>query len=73
MPLPLRDLAGLPSERLARLASAVEGHTTLAEVVRWGIGQSPPAMVSAVVKQDEFTQDIVLPACDNLYFVYDTT
>lgn len=48
-------------------------HRTLEEVVRWGLSQQPLRMIQSVLVQDEYTNDVVLPAADGVYLVYDTT
>jgi len=60
------------SER-ASLAAETGSHRTLADVVRWGLAQNPPRMVTEIVKQDEFTQDVVVPHSSGRYLVYDTS
>jgi hypothetical protein len=42
-------------------------------VVRWGIEQRPPRLVSDVIKQDEYTLDVVLPIDAGRYLVFDCT
>jgi hypothetical protein len=60
------------TDRSALLAEA-SAHRSLAEVVRWGLAQSPPRLVADVIVQDEFTHDVVLPFSDDTVLVYDTT
>jgi hypothetical protein len=72
MQVPVRDRAGLAPTRLAELAAAVQRLATLADVVVWGLAQPPPAMVSQVVVQDEYTHDVILPLRD-CWLVFDTT
>jgi hypothetical protein len=48
-------------------------HRTLEEVVRWGLAQKPPRLIQSVVTQDEYTNDVVLPAADGVVLVYDAT
>jgi hypothetical protein len=45
---------------------------TLADVVRFGLAQSPPQTIVDVVVQDEFTHDVVLP-WNGQYLVFDAT
>ena len=66
------DRANLSDARREALRSAVEGHRTLAEVVRWGLATRAPRIVENVVVQDEYTHDVVLRA-DDVWLVYDTT
>jgi hypothetical protein len=51
----------------------VAGLGTLAEVIRWALGSQPPREIVAVVAQDEYTNDVVLPWRDGSYLVFDTT
>jgi hypothetical protein len=70
----ISDRAGLPAGRLRALERELAGAQTLAEALRWGRAQSPPAEVSEVVTQDEFTHDVVLHAAgEGVYLVFDTT
>jgi hypothetical protein len=63
-----------PSDASADAMVAIaRKHRTLEEVVRWGLSQRPPRMIQRVVVQDEYTHDVVLPAADGVYLVYDTT
>jgi hypothetical protein len=45
---------------------------TLDRVVSYWLSRDPPRLVVDVVKQDEFTQDVVFRDGDR-YLVYDTT
>jgi hypothetical protein len=66
--------AGISEEALAELEDAVRDHTTLERVVRWSMFRSPRRLIDKVVKQDEYTLDVVLPLDDEgLCLVYDTT
>ncbi len=55
------------------LLEEVAGFRTLAEVVRWSFGRSPPCELVEVVAQDEYTNDVVMTAPGDLYLVFDTT
>jgi len=46
---------------------------TLAEVVRWSLGCSPPCEIVEVVVQDEYTHDVVMTGPDDLYLCFDVT
>ena len=65
------DRAALVADVRIELEAWVADHTTLERVVRWGIARGH--IVSQVIKQDEYTQDVVLPIGDALYLVYDCT
>ncbi len=45
---------------------------TLSEVVTWCLAAQPPAEISAVIHQDEFTLDVVVSAGPR-WLVFDTT
>lgn len=51
----------------------LEGLTSLAGVIRWAVGRTPPAEFVDVVVQDEFTHDVVVRVAEDLFFVFDTT
>jgi hypothetical protein len=55
------------------LRSLVTRHRTLEDVVRWGLAQSPPALIANVVVQDEYTHDVVVPHPSGVVLAYDTT
>ncbi len=66
MALPIDDRVGLaPAQRQALEATLAAQHI-LQDVVRW-------RMVSAVVTQDEYTHDVVVPWDGGLHLVYDST
>jgi hypothetical protein len=71
--IPLHDRVGLPAEQREALEAAVARQPTLAEVLRWGLAQTPPRVIAEVIIQDEFTHDVVLPWRGDLHLVYDTT
>jgi hypothetical protein len=68
----LRCHGEVPPELVESAAAVIGTQTTLEHVVRWGLTDSPPRLVAEVVKQDEFTLDVVLP-WRGVYLVYDTT
>ncbi|HWQ33764.1 MAG TPA: hypothetical protein VNQ79_13020 [Blastocatellia bacterium] len=41
--------------------------------MRWAAAQSPPLVVAAVITQDEYTHDLLLPWRDGLTLVYGAT
>ena len=45
---------------------------TLEQLVRWGLAQTPPALIADVIIQDEFTHDVLLEHAGQ-WRVYDTT
>lgn len=72
MPTPLLDYADLDADTRAGLERIVAGHTTLERALDWGRQQEPPMAVAAILTQDEYTHDVVLPYAGR-YLVYDTT
>jgi hypothetical protein len=77
--LVLGDRIGLAPSLLNRLRAEVSDHVTLERVVHWALGSKPPRRIAAVVKQDEFSEDVVVAlggidgAESDLYLVYDST
>lgn len=71
--VPLTDLTGMTPGTRAALERELAPLTTLQDVVRWGFAHAPPRDVAAVVVQDEFTHDVVLPWEGHRYLVFDTT
>lgn len=49
-----------------------EGLRTLSEVVAWCLAAQPPAAITEVIHQDEFTLDVVVSA-GRRWLVFDTT
>jgi len=64
---------GIDEPERASRAAETASHRTLADVVRWGLAQKPPQLITEIVKQDEFTQDVVVPHRSGRYLVYDTS
>ncbi|MDX2010569.1 MAG: hypothetical protein SFW67_10280 [Myxococcaceae bacterium] len=60
------DLRGVLEREVLPLSS-------LQDVVRWAFAQTPPRDVAAVVVQDEYCHDVVVPWRDGLVLVFDTT
>ena len=71
--IPLHDYAGLSEARLAALRVVVSGHRGLDQIFAWGCAQSPPVHPADVVKQDEFTHDVLVPLADGTWLIYGTT
>ncbi|RYZ42727.1 MAG: hypothetical protein EOO71_06710 [Myxococcaceae bacterium] len=71
--VPLTDRTGLLPAQRAQLERELAPLTLLQDVVRWGFARAPPRDVSAVVVQDEFTHDVVVPWEGERYLVFDTT
>ena len=72
-PVVFRACVDLPLHQRRELASILAAHHTLGQAVRWGLELPEPGMVSQVVKQDEYTHDVVMPIGAGVYAVYDST
>ena len=59
-----------PEERAA-LERQLAPVASLHDLIRWGLARG--WMVTAVVVQDEFTHDVVMPAGDRRVLVFDST
>lgn len=57
----------------AVLEREVQPLSSLQDVLRWAFAQTPPCDVAAVVVQDEYCHDVVVPWRDGLVLVFDTT
>ena len=68
----VRDAAGIDTRTRGHIEAIVAHQSTLEHVVRWGLASMPPRLVVDVVKQDEFTHDVVMPY-RHVFLVYDTT
>lgn len=69
----LRACCELSEERRLALQRAVATHTTMEHVARWVFSQTPPLDIVDIVRQDEFTHDVLVPLPDGLVLVYDST
>ena len=67
----LEDRAGLAAEEKAALERELAPLVTLHDLIHWGLARG--FMVSAVVVQDEFTHDVVMPAGAGRVLVFDST
>jgi hypothetical protein len=59
----------MPSEILHEAGS----FHTLEQAMQWGFARKPPAQLSTVVTQDEFTHDVVIKVETEVFLVFDTT
>jgi len=73
VPIPFTDLARLSPEEESALRAAVAEHRGLDDVFAWGRRQSPPVHPVDVIKQDEFTHDVLVPLPKGRWLVYGTT
>lgn len=68
------DIRGEVAPALREALEAATAHQrTLEDVVRWALAHQPPRLIEDVIKQDEYTQDVLVPYADGVYLVYDTT
>ena len=68
----LLDYAGLDQATKAELRLAVAEQTTLERALDWARRQQPPLSVEAILTQDEYTHDVLVPYAGR-YLVYDTS
>jgi hypothetical protein len=70
------NLSSVPADEFAKLASEVDQHEGLSQVLAWAathrVGTFVPQIVAEVITQDEFTHDVIVPYKD-VFLVYDTT
>jgi len=71
--LPFHDHASLPPTEAEALRLVTAKHAGLDDIFAWGRRQSPPVHPEDVVKQDEFTHDVLVPFATNRWVVYGTT
>lgn len=72
-PIPFADFAHLTPQEEEGLASLVAQHGGLDDIFAWGRRQSPPVQPADVIKQDEFTHDVLVPLPKGRWLVYGTT
>ena len=72
----ITNLAVLPEVEFASLADELAKQKTLGQVLTWAGAKSSkgflPQIVAEVIRQDEFTHDVVIPY-KKIFLVYDTT
>ena len=73
MAIKLTDYAGLPASELSEVETLVQPHRGLDDIFTWGRSQTPPVHPANVIKQDEFTHDVLVPLPSNRWLVYGTT
>jgi hypothetical protein len=69
----LTNYAGLTDSELAELRHAIAGHRGLDDIFAWGRQQVPPIAPADVIRQDEFTHDVLVPMPSGRWLVYGTT
>ena len=73
MRIPVTDYAGLAAVERERVEELVQGHRGLDDIFAWGRIQQPPVHPANVIKQDEFTHDVLVPLPSDRWLVYGTT
>jgi hypothetical protein len=71
--VPITDHVGLPPDEAEQIGRVVAEHRGLDDVFAWGRRQSPPVHPADVIKQDEFTHDVLVPLATRRWLVYGTT
>ena len=72
----IRNLTNLSEREFAEVEQKLAKHKTLGQILTWASSQPQkdflPQIVAEVIKQDEFTHDVIVPY-KNLFLVYDST
>ena len=67
----------ISKETSENVSSEISDQENLKDMMAWALAQPAgtflPRVVSAVIVQDEFTHDVIVPRFDGLVLVYDTT
>lgn len=71
--VPLTFSGSIPVELGRQLASELTHLLTLADVLAWARGATPPRQVTEIVTQDEYNHDVVLAVDASRFLVFDTT
>jgi len=71
--IPFADHVGLNADEAEQLSRVVLEHRGLDDIFAWGRRQSPPVHPADVIKQDEFTHDVLVPLAKERWLVYGTT
>ena len=69
----LTDYASLLQGERENLSQIVSQHRGLDDIFAWGRQQSPAIIPADVIKQDEFTHDVLVPLPGDRWLVYGTT
>jgi hypothetical protein len=69
----LTDFASLSPDEREGLGRIVSEHRGLDDIFAWGRQQSPAIVPADVIKQDEFTHDVLVPLPGSRWLVYGTT
>jgi hypothetical protein len=71
--VPFTDHAGLSASERETLLARPCRLRGLDEIFAWGRTQNPPVHPADVIKQDEFTHDVLVPFSPARWLVYGTT
>ncbi|MFL5620245.1 MAG: hypothetical protein ACJ79A_17845 [Gemmatimonadaceae bacterium] len=71
--VPVRAVGSIAPDVLAHAESELAHQHTLADVLAWARGQSPPRAVTEIVTQDEYTHDVVIPFDGSHFLAFDAT
>jgi hypothetical protein len=69
----LIELAATTPATLAALRSDLDAVRTLGDVLTWARTLAPPVPNPAVVTQDEYTHDVLVPWREGLVLAFDVT
>jgi hypothetical protein len=70
---PIENRANLSSENFGQIFGSVSSHSSIKHALDWLRSHDPPLAPTAMVTQDEFSHDILVPYSSNLWLVYSTT
>ena len=64
---------GIPTSELETIRLKVDPLRTLADLLDWARRLDPPTLAPAVVTQDEYTHDVLVPYTGGRWLDFDTT
>lgn len=67
------DRAGAPPPALTALRHELDQLRNLGDVLTWARSLDPPVTAPAVVTQDEYTHDVLVPWRDGLTLAFDVS
>jgi hypothetical protein len=67
------NLAGIEPTEVTKLQHEVDPLRTLADLLDWSRRLTPPVLSPAVVAQDEYTHDVLIPYTGGRWLDFDTT
>ena len=71
--IPFTDYAELSPTEREEVRTGPGKLRGLDDIFVWGRRQTPPVHPTDVIKQDEFTHDVIVPLPKELWLVYGTT